>query len=56
MKLYDEVGKEVETLVEGNYAPGQYQIEVNTSRMARGIYFYTLLQGQQKFTKKMLLM
>ena len=56
MKLYDELGKEVETLVEGNYPAGTYNIELDTHRMARGIYFYTLQQGQQKFTQKMLVM
>jgi uncharacterized protein (DUF1501 family) len=56
LKLYDEVGKEVETLVEGSYAAGTYQVEVDTHSMSKGIYFYTLMQGQKKLTNKMLVM
>ena len=56
MKLYNDVGKEVSILVEGTYAPGTYQIQVDTHSMAKGIYFYTLRQGEQKFTQKMLVM
>ena len=56
MKLYDEVGNEVETLIEGTYAPGLYQIEVDTHKLPAGLYFYTLRQGQQKFTNKMSVM
>ena len=56
LKLYDEIGKEVGVLVEGNYAAGTYQVELDTHSMAKGIYFYTMLQGSQKFTNKMLVM
>jgi len=56
IKLYDAVGNEVETLLEGSYSPGSYQIEVDTHKLASGMYFYTLRQGQQKFTEKMLVM
>jgi len=56
IKLYDEVGKELQTLVEGNYSSGTYQLELDTHSMAKGIYFYTMLQGTQKYTSKMLVM
>jgi uncharacterized protein (DUF1501 family) len=56
IKLYDAVGNEVMTVVEGSYAPGVYQIEVDTRKLASGMYYYTLRQGQQKFTGKMLVM
>lgn len=56
LKLYDAVGNEIKTLVEGTYPAGMYQIEVDTHKLAGGVYFYTLRQGQQKYTEKMLVM
>ncbi|HWB61881.1 MAG TPA: DUF1501 domain-containing protein, partial [Chitinophagales bacterium] len=56
IKLYNEVGQEIETIVEGSYAAGTYQIEVDTHNLQRGIYFYTLRQGQQHITQRMLVM
>ena len=56
MKLYDEVGREIETIAEGTYAPGVYQTELNTQQLEKGIYFYTLREGEKKFTKRLLIM
>ena len=56
IKLYDEVGHEVETIVEGTYAPGTYQTDLDTHSLAKGVYFYTLKQGEQRVTKRMLIM
>jgi uncharacterized protein (DUF1501 family) len=56
IKLYDEVGHEVETIAEGTYSAGTYRIELDTHHLQRGIYFYTLRQGQQHATQKMLIM
>ena len=56
MKLYDEVGKEIETIAEGSYAPGVYRTELNTQQLEKGIYFYTLREGEKKFTKRLLVM
>ena len=56
IKLYDSVGNEIETIVEGTYGPGLYQVQLNTRRLNSGIYFYTMRQGQQKLTEKLLVM
>lgn len=56
MKLYDEVGREVETIVEGTYAPGTYRTELITHKLEKGIYFYSLQEGQRKYTKRLLVM
>ncbi len=56
IKLYDAVGNEIKTLVDGSYSPGSYQIEVDTHKLASGMYYYTLRQGTQKITEKMLVM
>jgi hypothetical protein len=56
IKLYDAVGNELKTLIEGTYSAGSYQIEVDTHKLASGMYYYTLRQGTQKITEKMLVM
>ncbi len=56
MKLYDEMGKEIETIVQGNYAPGVYRTELSTQRLERGVYLYTLRQGLKKHTQRLLIM
>lgn len=56
LKLYDEVGREIETIAEGSYTPGIYRTELNTQQLEKGIYFYTLREGEKKFTKRLLVM
>lgn len=56
IKVFDAIGEEVKTLVNGNYAAGSYEIQFNTSGMAAGIYFYRIIAGSFAETKKMILM
>ncbi len=57
LKIYDAVGKEVGTLVNGKQNAGSYSIEWNASDFASGIYFYTLeIDGVRVDTKKMMLL
>jgi hypothetical protein len=49
-------GKEMETITEGTYAPGTHTMEFNTQHLGKGIYFYTLRDGQKKFTKRLMVM
>ena len=51
IKLYDEVGKEIETVVQGNYPAGSYTVDMDTHLLPKGVYFYTLQQGDKKMTK-----
>ncbi len=55
LKVYDILGKEAATLVNGNYAPGSYEIKWDASALASGVYYYTLSAGNFKETKKMVL-
>jgi len=55
LKVYDVSGKEVATLVNGNYSPGKYLVTFNGSNFASGVYFYELTAGNYKQTNKMLL-
>ncbi len=59
--IYDELGKEVERLVNKNQQAGIYEVTFNASALASGIYFYRInVNGEknQQFTsiKKMILM
>jgi uncharacterized protein (DUF1501 family) len=56
LKLYDTAGREIETIVTGNYSPGTYTTELDTHHLEKGIYFYTLRDGQKKFTKRLMIM
>lgn len=56
MKLYDEMGKELRTFLQGTYAPGTYRIELNTQQLQKGVYFYSLKQGNKKITRRLMVM
>ena len=53
LKVYDLVGHEVMTVVNGYKAAGNYVETINASGLASGIYFYTLRAGNYVETKKM---
>jgi hypothetical protein len=55
LKIYDVLGKEVATLVNGEKPVGSYATEINASNLPSGIYFYRLQAGSFVETKKMLL-
>jgi uncharacterized delta-60 repeat protein len=56
LKVYDISGKEVAELVNGTQRPGEYEVEFDGSSFASGIYFYSLIAGDFKKTKKMILL
>lgn len=55
LKVYDVLGKEIATVVNGMYAAGVHNVEFNASNIPSGIYFYTLRSGSFVESKKMLL-
>lgn len=55
LKLYDRLGKEVETLAEGFRNAGTYEINFNASELSSGIYFYKIITNDYSATKKMML-
>jgi len=56
LKVYDILGREVETLVDGASDIGLHQVSFDASRFASGIYFYRIQAGGFMATKKLLLL
>ncbi len=54
--VYNNLGKEVITLVNEKQDPGRYEVDFNASGFPSGVYFYTLTSGSNSVTKKMLLL
>jgi len=55
LKIYDVLGKELSTLVNGKYQPGTYQVSFDGSRLPSGVYFYRLQMGDYSEIRKMTL-
>ncbi len=56
LKVYDLLGREVQTLVQKDLSPGTYKTEFNSGNLASGVYLYRLQSGSYAVTKKMILM
>ena len=56
LKVYDEIGREVASLVDENKEAGRYNITFNGSNLASGIYFYRLQAGKFSSIKKLILL
>ena len=50
------MGKEIEILINENRSAGEYEVEINASELASGIYFYQLQVGKLSAIKKMILL
>ncbi len=55
IKVTDEMGREIKTLVSKVQQTGSYSVEFNSDGLASGIYFYTIQAGEFKQSKKMIL-
>lgn len=56
LKVYDIIGKEIETLVNKQQAAGKYSVEFNASAPPSVVYIYRLQSGSQVQTRKMTLL
>jgi hypothetical protein len=53
LKIYNILGRKVETLVEGERKVGEYEIQWTPEGLASGIYFYRLQAGELGETKRL---
>jgi hypothetical protein len=53
--IYDILGREVTTLVNGQFQPGSYEVTWDAAEHSSGIYFYELTTDNFKETRKMVL-
>ncbi|MCB0726276.1 MAG: FG-GAP-like repeat-containing protein [Ignavibacteria bacterium] len=56
LKIYDVLGNEVANLINETRQPGIYKAEWNGNNNASGVYYYELIAGNFKETKRMLLL
>ena len=55
IKVYDIVGKEINSVFEGNLGNGEHQFPVaEKTHLAAGVYFVRLTVGGASFTKKLI--
>ena len=55
LRIYDMLGREVETLVNETQEAGSYEVVFNASNIASGVYFYRLQAGDYTAMKRILL-
>lgn len=56
LKIYDLLGREVATLVNGKQNTGNYRVEFNAAGLSSGVYFYRLEAGNFVEQKKMMIL
>lgn len=53
LKVFDVLGREVATLVDGELSAGEHSVVYNTKQLSSGVYFYRLRAGNFVQQKKM---
>ncbi|MCX6601954.1 MAG: C25 family cysteine peptidase [bacterium] len=53
--VYDILGQEVATLVDGTFAPGSYQVSFDGRELPSGLYFARLISGANTQVRKLML-
>ncbi len=56
LKVYNSIGQEVATLVNGYKSAQEYHVNFDASKLASGVYLYQINFDNQSITKKMILM
>jgi hypothetical protein len=55
LKIYNILGQELSSLVEGPKSAGIHQVKFNAAGLSSGVYFYRLEAGGRRYAKKMVL-
>jgi hypothetical protein len=56
LSVFDLLGRNVVTLINGELSSGEHRIEFNASKLAAGVYFYKIQSGSFSKIKKMTLL
>lgn len=56
ISIYDNTGKEIETLVNDNLSAGEYEVKWDAGKYSSGVYYYRLQSGDFQDTKRMVLL
>jgi hypothetical protein len=56
IKVFDQLGREVKTLISEEKPAGKYRLSFNGSNLSSGIYFYSITACRFHQTKKMVLL
>ncbi|MGE5457827.1 MAG: T9SS type A sorting domain-containing protein [Methanococcaceae archaeon] len=56
LKVYDLLGKEVASLVNGDMKAGGYTVTFDASKLSTGMYIYQLISGGTTLSHKMMLL
>lgn len=56
LSIHNVRGEEIERLVDAFHEAGEHTVTFNGSGLPSGVYFYSLLQGRQRDTRKFLLL
>ena len=56
IKVFNILGREIETLVNEEKPVGTYEVNWNASNLTSGVYFYRLQAGDFAQTRKMILL
>ncbi len=56
LTLYDRVGREIKTLLQGFYTPGSHEFRWHADHLASGTYFVRLRANDYSITRKILLL
>ena len=56
IRVYDAIGREVATLVDGRVAAGSYRVTFNMDRYASGVYFVRMVAGSYVHVDKLMLL
>ncbi len=56
LRVFDVLGREIQTLVNTAQAPGHYTVTFNAQNLTSGVYFYQLSAGTFTETKKLMLL
>jgi Secretion system C-terminal sorting domain/Carboxypeptidase regulatory-like domain len=56
LKVYNIVGQEIQTLVNGYQSAGRYQVTLNADYLSSGVYFYRLQSSGNTSMRKMVLL